>query len=291
MTGDPGSAAPVDRAYKNGEPLELRARPRPVTRINRKLLAGVLGLGLLLLAGLVIVALNPPSWRAGTPPTELYNVDNKPKSDELARLPATYDGIATRKLDVPTKGVPLLLRSSDAEGERIEDDRGRLAKQARESAALFRLSMKAVSLSGPDRQSDPTTRPLQQEGSTLAAADRKSTPDGTSQETSDQMRKLAFLRAGPEKEIYNPHALQRPVSPYQLLAGSIISASLVTGLDADLPGFVIAQVTEHAYDTVSGRHLLIPQGSRLIGKYDSVVAYGQQRALVVWQRIIRPDGS
>jgi type IV secretion system protein VirB10 len=75
------------------------------------------------------------------------------------------------------------------------------------------------------------------------------------------------------------------------MAGTIIAASLITGLNSDLPGFVIAQVTEHVYDTVSGRFLLIPQGSRLVGKYDNVVAFGQERALVVWQRIILPDGS
>ena len=75
------------------------------------------------------------------------------------------------------------------------------------------------------------------------------------------------------------------------MAGTIIAASLVSGLNSDLPGFVIAQVTEHVYDSVSGRHLLIPQGSRLLGKYDNVVAFGQERALVVWQRIILPDGS
>src|SRR5262245_37251542 len=66
---------------------------------------------------------------------------------------------------------------------------------------------------------------------------------------------------------------------------------LVSGLNSDLPGFVIAQVTENIYDTISGRHLLIPQGSRLMGKYDNVVAFGQERALVVWQRIIMPDGT
>ena len=75
------------------------------------------------------------------------------------------------------------------------------------------------------------------------------------------------------------------------MAGSIIPASLVTGLNSDLPGFVIGQVTEQVYDTVAGRHLLIPQGTKIIGKYDSVVAFGQKRALVVWQRLIRPDGS
>ena len=112
---------------------------------------------------------------------------------------------------------------------------------------------------------------------------------GTS--TSDQTRKLTFLKSGPEKDIYNPHRLQTPASPYQLMAGTVIAASLVTGLNSDLPGFVIAQVTENVFDTVSGRHLLIPQGSRLVGKYDNIVAFGQERALVVWQRIILPDGS
>jgi type IV secretion system protein VirB10 len=69
------------------------------------------------------------------------------------------------------------------------------------------------------------------------------------------------------------------------------AAAALTGLNSDLPGFVIAQVTEHVYDTVTGRHLLLPQGSRLVGKYDNIVAFGQERALVVWQRIILPDGS
>ncbi len=82
-----------------------------------------------------------------------------------------------------------------------------------------------------------------------------------------------------------------PVSPNQVMAGTVISASLVTGLNSDLPGMVIAQVTEPIYDTVTGRILLIPQGSRLIGQYDSVVAFGQSRALLVWQRLILPDGS
>ena len=114
---------------------------------------------------------------------------------------------------------------------------------------------------------------------------------GASISLADQTRKLTFLKAGPEKEVYNPHGLQTPVSAYQLMAGTVIAASLITGLNSDLPGFVIAQVTEHVYDTVTGRFLLIPQGSRLVGKYDNIVAFGQERALVVWQRIILPDGS
>src|SRR3546814_6189829 len=89
----------------------------------------------------------------------------------------------------------------------------------------------------------------------------------------------------------SPHALTAPASPWTLHAGSIIAASLITGLNSDLPGLVTAQVTQNVYDSVTGRSLLIPQGSRLIGSYDSDIAFGQSRALVVWQRIILPDGS
>ena len=106
-----------------------------------------------------------------------------------------------------------------------------------------------------------------------------------------QGRKLDFLNSAVDDKIYNPHKLQDPASPYQVMAGIIISASLVTGINSDLPGRIIAQVTENIFDTVSGRYLLIPQGARMIGTYDSLVAFGQERALVVWQRIIMPDGS
>ena len=106
-----------------------------------------------------------------------------------------------------------------------------------------------------------------------------------------QGRKLDFLNQKADGKIYNPHKLQTPASPYQIMAGTIISASLITGIKSDLPGNVIAQVTENIYDTATGGHLLIPQGARMMGTYDSVVAFGQERALLVWQRIILPDGS
>ena len=94
-----------------------------------------------------------------------------------------------------------------------------------------------------------------------------------------------------DADIYNPHSLRVPVSPYQVMAGTIIPVSLVTGLNSDLPGQVIAQVTENVYDTPTGGHLLIPQGTRLLGRYESDIEAGQSRALVVWNRLIRPDGS
>ncbi|BBC00999.1 conjugal transfer protein TrbI [Bradyrhizobium elkanii USDA 61] len=99
------------------------------------------------------------------------------------------------------------------------------------------------------------------------------------------------MGAKADTETTNPHALTPPPSSYAVMAGTIIPASLVTGLNSDLPGATIAQVTENIFDTVSGEHLLVPQGTRLLGKYDSVVAFGQKRALVVWTRLILPNGN
>lgn len=81
-----------------------------------------------------------------------------------------------------------------------------------------------------------------------------------------------------------------PASPYVIQAGSIISAALVTGLNSDLPGRVIAQVTTPVFDSVTGRHVLAPQGARLIGSYEARGGYGQRRLFVSWERIIMPNG-
>jgi type IV secretion system protein TrbI len=80
-------------------------------------------------------------------------------------------------------------------------------------------------------------------------------------------------------------------SPYVLQAGAVIPASLITGLRSDLPGEVTAQVTEDVYDSPTGKFLLIPQGARLIGQYDAQIAFGQSRALLVWNRLIMPNGK
>jgi type IV secretion system protein TrbI len=290
------------------ETLELRARPQPVTRINRKVVFGGAAIVILLVSFLVLVALQPPKLHVGTP-RELINVENKPITESLARLPATYDGVRPERPPEPVRppsGIPQL---NEAGGDPIDQaeqvERARLARmagQARESQVFFRLQLKA-----PPQDSAPRTELGSQSRSAIGAGDsatltalRTADParalaaenlEPTGTNATESLRKLTFLRSGPEKEIYNPHGLQTPASPYQLMAGTIIAASLVTGLNSDLPGFVIAQVTENIFDSVSGRFLLLPQGSRLLGKYDNVVAFGQERALVVWQRIILPDGS
>jgi type IV secretion system protein VirB10 len=278
------------------ETLELRARPQPVTRINRRIVFGGVAVVLLFVASLVLIALQPPKLNVDTP-RELINVEHKRITDGLQRLPATYDSLPVDPRDEPPNSpavVPQLRKASSDladEGEQIERTRlARMVGQARESPVFFRLQLKAprdgAANTEPSNQSRSTTA-TRQWARPLAPSDLA----GTSTDVTEGRRKLMFLRSEPEKDIYNPHALQTPASPYQLMAGTVIAASLVSGLNSDLPGFVIAQVTENVYDTVSGRFLLIPQGARLIGKYDNVVAFGQERALVVWQRIILPDGS
>ena len=109
--------------------------------------------GLLLLAGLVMVALNPPSWRGTALPTELYNVDNKPKSDGLARLPATYEGVGGTRKDVSKGPDAQKLHVPDLDSERADAERGRLAKQAREVRPVLSLGAET---SGSRAASRPT---------------------------------------------------------------------------------------------------------------------------------------
>jgi type IV secretion system protein TrbI len=113
-----------------------------------------------------------------------------------------------------------------------------------------------------------------------------------SQDPNLQDRKNDFLgRDGTSDASYLQQTVSPPRTPYEVKAGTIIPTVLLTGLNSDLPGEVIGQVRENVYDTVSGQYLLIPQGSRLLAKYDSMIAFGQERVLVCWNRLIRPDGS
>lgn len=86
-------------------------------------------------------------------------------------------------------------------------------------------------------------------------------------------------------------AMEAPRSPYELRTGFVLPATLISGINSDLPGNIIAQVSQNVYDTATGNHLLIPQGSRLFGSYASEVAFGQERVLVAWQRVLFPDGK
>jgi type IV secretory pathway VirB10-like protein len=107
----------------------------------------------------------------------------------------------------------------------------------------------------------------------------------------DQDGKKAFLKNGDAADDYLENPKKKPRSPYEVKAGSYIPAALITGINSDLPGSVNAQVIGNVYDTVTGNHLLIPQGAKLAREYNSNLTFGQKRVQVVWNRIIFPDGS
>ena len=277
------------------ETLVLRGRPRPVVRFRRGLIIAVTGVVTASLVAVTWAALEPPSFRfaAGDSPSEPLR---KAPPEALADAPASYGDVP--KLGPPLPGDlgrPILdhQRSLDATpGETstaadraeaaAEAERQRLAaaeQAARDSAVI-------VQLTGGKTPAD-TVAPLA--GPELASEGLPSAATAPVASAGGQQRKIDFAKSG-EGDV-NPHALQPAPSPWTLSAGTIIPASLITGLNSDLPGMVLAQVTENVSDTATGRTVLIPQGSRLNGSYDSVVAYGQRRALLVWRRIVFPDGS
>jgi len=257
------------------ESLELRGKPRSVLRFNRRALISLVGAASVIVLGAAAFALRSPDRTSGAAPQELYNTTMKVLPDGLNEMPASY---AEVKPEPPLLGPPLpgdlgaAMIGKTLEPVR-EDNPFRYEPASKPSQGLSNAFDYAQLMQGQAAGIDPA-----------AFVPRNSDPNR-------QERKEAFLGEAVDADIYNPHRLQTPISPYQVMAGTIIPASLITGLNSDLPGQVIAQVTENVYDTPTGEYLLIPQGSKLMGRYDSVIAYGQSRALVVWSRIIMPDGT
>ena len=281
------------------EELALKAKPGPVSRINRRVLFGAVGVLLAVLAGTVLVALDPPRFDS-EPERQTIPITRRPP-DGLEKLPKSYDQIPTAKPRLVQKTAPPKPQPPStpnpiaplAPNAPSNDARQLLA--ALKSPIQFRLSQSAQPAPArPIREPirAPNSQPSAGNSSTgyripIAGAGSEQPNNGAN----DQTQKQAFVSTTPTSNSINKHPLRQLSSPYTLLAGTVISASLITGLNSDLPGFVIAQVTENVYDTVTGRHLLIPQGARLVGKYDSKISYGQDRALVVWQRILLPNGN
>jgi type IV secretory pathway VirB10-like protein len=299
------------------EPLELRARPRPIRRLNKRALMISCAVAALLIAGATIVALRPAQVFKGTDHAEFYNTDRKQTADGLDKLPKSYADLAKPPQLGPPSPGDIGRAFAEAEkksgvsagfGTNPEEDaeraervrQVRITQQAKESGLFVRLSEKhekGGQAGATDQVSDvpsafrpPNTNPIP------PAADLAKAAQGLLDKSSEiipssQARKLAFINAKADTETTNPHALATPPSAYAVMAGSIISASLITGLNSDTPGATIAQITENVFDSVTGEHLLVPQGTRLIGKYESVIAFGQKRALVVWSRLILPNGN
>jgi type IV secretion system protein VirB10 len=293
---EPLDQTPIPPPKEDPEALVLRGRPRPAVRFRRGLIVGTTGAVAAALVTLSWLALQPPSFRKAA--TAVGSVESASKSgaDALANVPSNYG-------DVPRLGPPLpgdlgrpilehqrsLKEPGPAETMAAEAEQARAAADAeRQRLAVAkqaaRTSPVLVQLAG-GASASPAELPerAQAEAPAGQGAPASNAPAA-------QQRKIGFARSSSDGDI-NPRELSAAPSPWTLSAGTLIPASLLTGLNSDLPGTVLAQVTENVRDSATGRTILIPQGARLIGSYDSVVAYGQRRALVVWTRIVLPDGS
>jgi type IV secretory pathway VirB10-like protein len=266
---------------------EMRLRPSraPVTRLSRKVL---LGLGTVAAVGIgaaLVVTLRPQRQTGGS---ELYNTSNRTTPDGLANLPSDYTGLPHNapQLGPPlpgdlgrpmvnagmaAPGMPQLAPGPSPEQQRIAQE-----QEAARTSNLF-----------------ATISPGQAAAAVVTAAaglpgvvpNSDASPDVTSQDD-----KLTFLNGNVDRQTVSPDRVEAPASDDILQAGSVIAAALLTGLRSDLPGQITAQVTENVYDSPTGQILLIPQGARLVGEYDAHVAFGQSRALLVWTRLIMPNG-
>ncbi len=301
---------------------ELRLRPeRPrVTRLSRRVLMGLGAASAIAIAAALMFALWPHGpKREGE---ELLNTDNRNVADGLNGLPRDYAGVPPRPVPqlgpplpgdlgkpllnagAPAPGMPQPTAGPDLEAQRLVQERQRLAQEmeAARTSRLFaseaRAAVQPASLSteipvaptplldrsvmGPNRGGAGLRFPR----GTLTGEDG----EGSTTQPSEADRKLAFLTAPVDRKTTSPDRVQAPASRNVVQAGSVIPAALLTGLRSDLPGQITAQVTEAVYDSPTGKVLLIPQGARLIGQYDAQVAFGQSRALLVWNRIVMPNG-
>jgi type IV secretion system protein VirB10 len=281
---------------------ELRLRPeRPrVTRISRKVLIGLGAASSIAVFGATIWALQVNRHsRSGE---ELYSTDNKSTADGLANLPRDYTGLPR---NVPPLGPPLPgdlgrpIVAAQANGQPVTvppmptapavDPEEQRRMQEREAARLSKLfagtSVREQPVALRTSGSDTTQPGNGQAGQQVGANDD---PDFRQ---NGQDRKLAFTNGPTDRRTISPDRLQAPASPYVLQAGTVIAGALVTGIRSDLPGQITGQVSENVYDSPTGRYLLVPQGAKLIGTYDSQVTFGQSRVLLVWTRLIMPNGT
>jgi type IV secretion system protein VirB10 len=272
--------------------MRLRPEPPRVTRLSPKVLAGI---GLIACAGIggaLIYALQTRD--GGKQAQELYSTENRTTADGLAGLPRDYTGpilgqplpgdlgrpildAQNRGLAVPVPGVAAPTPGISAEEQRRLQE----IETARTSRLFAATETRPPSAANPDPTS--SNQPVLSDLTSLGLAPQPATP-------SAQERQLAFLNAAVDRRTVSPDRIAAPASPYVLQAGAVIPAALITGIRSDLPGQITAQVTENVYDSPTGRLLLVPQGTRLIGQYDNGVGFGQRRVLLVWNRLIMPNG-
>lgn len=273
--------------------MRLRAEAPRVTRLSRKVLAGIGLVASVGLGGALIYALQTRD--GGKASEELYSTDNRSTADGLASLPRDYSRVPQLGpplpgdlgrpiLDAQNRGQPVPVPgiATPNPGLSAEEQRRLQEIETARTAKLF-AGTEGRPLSSPAAGVASVAPPPAPDLTGLGLAPQPATPTA-------QDRQLAFLNAAADRRTVAPDRVAAPASPNILQAGAVISAALITGIRSDLPGQIAAQVTENIYDSPTGRTLLVPQGTRIIGQYDNNVQFGQSPVLLVWNRLIFPNG-
>ncbi|SFH66201.1 TrbI/VirB10 family protein [Bradyrhizobium sp. Gha] len=284
---DQAQAAPPESQEDQSGSFRLRAEHPRVTRLSRKVLAGGSAVVLLVIGGAVLWSLQKNRPRDQVV-DELYSTDHHNVADGITALPKDYTGIPRQP--IPQLGPPLPgdlgrpILAAQGQSPTMGVDPEQQRRDHETEAA--RISHLFASTNGREVR-EPTA--AGGGGDRIALQSPTSAnDDGFAQNGQD--RKLAFVNASVDRRTVSPDRVTKPASPYIVQAGTVIPGALITGIRSDLPGQITAQVTENVYDTPTGRFLLVPQGARLIGIYDSQVTFGQSRVLLVWTRLIMQNG-
>lgn len=277
--------------------VKMKPAPPPARKLNKHLIIGVT----VILAGLFSLLSVRSLTRRRTPAAAVEKpVRTAPSQSGIASLmdlprsyadmrdvpavkPAAYTP-AQSKVPAVLKRLPAQPAAAGSVPKTVSD-----RERARRSKILFTSITPGHRKIRPSTQSQATNpyARLMPPG-----ARRRGGIEETSATRRDQRGKQAFFdRQKNDDAVYLNARLQTPVSRYQVMAGSVLPAVLLSGINSDLPGQIIAQVRENIFDTVTGKYLLIPQGTKLLGRYDNMIAWGQERVLLVWSRLIFPDGS
>ncbi|AMU89149.1 conjugal transfer protein TraI [Sphingopyxis macrogoltabida] len=258
-----------------------------VMRLSRKTLAVLGGAAGIAIGGALLWALRPVDPKAAQ---ELYEVAVPNRSETVTGAPADYGAVP--KLGPPLPGDlgrPIVSAQKAGEpmpvpamGPPPADPAQSARKQARLRAMQEREAAQGsrLFLGGTGGAMSGTTAAEALSSQAQAA----NVPEGA------KTGRQAFLAGGPRGGAESGERIVAPSSAAVIQAGTVIPAALITGIRSDLPGQITAQVTQNIYDSPTGRLLLVPQGARLIGEYDSEVAAGQRRVLLAWDRLILPGG-
>lgn len=281
--------------------LELRAKPPRVPRLSRTGLATLIGAASLSILVATLWALRPPTLRDFVP-AELHNVERSQQPEGIERLPRDYASVPRQppQLGAPLPGelgkpvadaeraaaIPALPAASNFRPAPAEDaarvahlEAVREANAAAKADVLFRLRKS---------EDGKPVWPKETQQSQAASVPLDTAPPSVA---SGPDHRHLLANTGNDRTTASSARLERPASSETLLAGTIISAALVTGINSDVPGQAIAVITEDVRDSVAGTRVLVPQGARLMGRYDSQTAFGQRRLALTWSRLVRPDGS